>query len=320
MPLPQILTRQVSDLDRAETRYYPDGRREIVFPDPNEAERLRLHREAAEAAEVERLAHEVRDRKIGARVRDFLAASEPAADLTARERLLHHLDLTERARRSAAAVHARAAEIAELVARVAALQHDIQAIDDAVADAFGSWLAFGSEGTPPPNRADEREALTIRLAEAGTLAQHADAAEFEADVGRAIVEALEGRTRAMRCAVLIEEAAAPTEARIQTLTDELGRLYGSLAALGAVVRGAGRYGPSDCRIDPPRPQTAKLPPTLRAEGRPIEMPIAATPTDLALWQAGLEALVADPLAAVTPPFARQERPDGPQRPKRFWRT
>ena len=308
-PSPAALLGQVSDLDRATVVHYPDGRREIIMPSSieEERERQRLIREHAAAATAARLAASEHDKRVSARVQQFLTTSEPEPAANARDALLRHLDRLDRARHLAAAAHVRAAEVEHAVARRDGAQTALDRLEAETTAAFTRWLDFGSDGLPPAGRDTERNRLLGEISEAAPLARLADTARFECNVADSACEALEAMTPGPRADVLYQTA-QPIEAKIRTLAAELSRHLGSLAALSAAT---GRRAP----LSSPRPIPL---PTLPSG--PITLTIDAAEEDQAVWAKALAAIAADPRADVILPPNAAPPPKPPRRgPFSSWR-
>jgi hypothetical protein len=151
----------VADIDRVEVIHHADGRREYIYAEPMEVarERLRLHREHAEAQERERLAQVEHDQRIQERVAAFIATSAPQINPTARGRLAQHLARVKRAEGLAAASRLRLAEVSHAEVRRAEAQAAFDQLEVEVRAEYFAWLQYGSTSLPPPGRGDERARL-----------------------------------------------------------------------------------------------------------------------------------------------------------------
>ena len=299
---PWAVGQPVSDLDRAEIRHYPDGRREIVYAEPMDVarERERQRREFAAEAARERQARADHDKRVAERVKVFLTSSEPEPAPDARAALVRHLDRIERARRLAAAAHVRAAEVEHAVARRDGAQTALDRLEAETAASFRRWLDFGSEGVPPATRDIERQTLLQDIAEAGPLAGLALAAAFEVAVADAVCEALEAMTPGLRADLLFEVAQPITE-RVRTLIAELSRAYGALSALASVT---GRRN----LLPPPRPIALPALPS-----GAVSLAIEAAEPDQAVWRTALADIEANANATIALPPDTPLPPPPPRR-------
>jgi hypothetical protein len=142
------------------------------------------------------------------------------------------------------------------------------------------WLAARS-------RSNDIAVLRKERDEAGPMASRHDDAAFECAVADAVAVALDAMTPDLQTAV-IDEAAEPIGSKVLALVKELGRAYGSLAALDIV---AGRRTAT---------QSLLMLPALPDRWK-VTLVIEAGEQDQAVWRSALADVVADPRAAVTLP-------------------
>ena len=212
----------VADIDRVEVIHHADGRREYIYAEPMEVarERLRLHREHAEAQERERLAQVEHDQRIQERVAAFIATSAPQLNPTARGRLAQHLARVKRAEGLAAASRLRLAEVSHAEVRRAEAQ---AAFDQLEVEVRRST----SRGCRTAARVCHRQAEAMNGPGCGRRWMmplrwliFAPAAQFECDIAVGVLTALETMTPKLHRDVLSRHRRSIT-ARIRVLAGEM---------------------------------------------------------------------------------------------------